>query len=1332
MGGRLFLAIVLLLAVLKTASLMRRPGTSGLCVSSLLLFFCGWLMSVLVAGAAEIWGFSRVMSMAGGLLVSLFFLISIILAVAGLVVWRHHRGEYQQGKSQAIWALVLSGLMLVMVVGAAVMAMARNMEGSSPSVAQSGPGPEFLEMKEYGDRNFRLAQPVRPWISMPPGKIVPDALSFYSRANPELYLAVISETNVGLTRRDVLAFLLARLEGLSSKLEKLPEESFTFSGLTFTKAPVRVNGIKGVASDIYYEYWIACSGSVTYQFNFWSSWKDRQKLSTDALAWMKTFTLIQPVPDVAEPDIFKDHESPGEGYVTKGLAEAGWVPETEAQFPEAHLCVKRGSDRLALVALPLPDWSKIRTRDLDNVLLGTMNLTEAERPAEPLVMTHQGVEGREYAFDRKLEELTYRFRARILQRGNMAWMLVTWGFKSDPEEFRTAAAESVKLFVPEPGAKERELTPELSKARAFFLNDLGIAHYQRQEFREASAFFRLARPLLPQDASIAGNELDALEQQGKPEAALEMLDKEIPQEMRTSVKMRARRAQLLVRTGDNTGAAKEWSGLFGEGYQNEDHLLAWINLLLEMDRKTDALTSVETYAKEHPSRKLHRWTASVLARNDRYDEALGLLEKQTSAISPDTDALYLQGELENDAGRYEEAGRTAGRLVAAGENTARAHMIMGWSEWHRKAWKAAGEAFARAAEKSPEDNSIKEAIAMTDGALGQGTAELSRTPLEAVPLPKALETAMAAAPELPEDLVKGQGAFYGHRLTGVFYQSGKPVRVTQYYQVKILDQKGLEAFSSLSQTFHPSSEKIYVNQLVVKDENGKVIQEGSNADAFSTGESGDLATGAEVLQVPVPGLRRGCTLEAVITVEDKSKSTKAPFRRDFMAGAFPALARAWFLTGDVKKVRFAHSARLQSLESADSRAFVIFHTPGYRRESFMAPMEKWHPWVIAGPGGDDWKQLSMAYLKRIGDRLEPDESTKALAEKICRGLSSPEEKMGAIIRYVQSTLTYKGLEFGTRGQVPSPVSKIQTDKYGDCKDHTLLLYHLLRRAGIPCSPALVDTGWTVQRDIPSLDQFDHMILHVPGAGKQPWIDATEDWLDLPQYVPDGLGGREALVLDEKAPRFEKILPPPSTDIRIARQAAIGTGGNLAVDETLTLTGAAASWARGWFLDSPQSEYVNLVRRQLDSYGLFELSEVELTHAEDQSKPLVIRMKYVVPDAVAAESRQVVLPFFWERDYLAVSPAESRLSPFRISPAMRVESVTRISGADSKIPEGYPVSAKLTEGQWEVTVVRENDETVVRLGVECQAGDFPVADWSKFQQARRLLTERLKRVALMLP
>ncbi len=1187
------------------------------------------------------------------------------------------------------------------------------------------------EVEEHGKFNFKLAKPVGEWRQIPSTKTLPSAAFAYMATTPERYLACVAEENPQLARDELKEIGLARMAALSDRSEIISTETEVRGGLTFTRVRLKLEGIQGTKAALFYDSWYACTEKYAYQFMFWSLLPQRTRLSREAEKWMDTFSLIKPDAESKGADTLTDGGFPAEGYETT-LGAAGWKADAVEEFPEAQLRARKAGDRLALVSLRLPEGLQLKPADIDERMLGTMKVSAEDKLKGPEEMTHHGVPGRRYRFARKHEGLMLDFEVRVLQEADMVWMLVTWGSQATPDAVRKGAADLVRVFQPKegpavssPGAVVRE--------RAMILNDLGIVCYKMQEYQKAERLFRAAHQQQPGDAAVAGNVIDALQQMGKQDAVLTTLKSmmaagplaELPA-------MKVREAQALGLTGDTDKAVEVWDELFGGGYANEDHFLEWINLLIAGGREKEALVAVEKYGKANPSPRVTRWHASVLGRNGRWEEAFAALAPVLNGESPDLDALYLQGEMENDAGRYEAAEKTVRRLTSKGGEGLRSYMILGWSEWHRKHWKAAREAFEKAAEKAPESPIVKEALAMTAGAMGQGTAEVSRTPLEPVPLPGEVRELIAAQPAPPESLIKGHGAILLERHTGCYFESGKSSRVTQTYRIKVLDNAGVEAFSTLAMTFYPSSEKIHVNSLTVRDESGKLVQEGSTADAYTTAESGDLATGAQVLRVPVPGLRRGCTVEASITVEDKARSTKAPFRRDLLVSGFPALARVWYFTGNPESWKFATSPGLRETKGKDFKSFVVFNTRAYRGEGFMPALEDWQPWGMAGPAGEDWSVIAADYLKRIGDRLVPDESTVAVWEKLKKGNPTPESKLGAIVRYVQSSLTYKGLEFGTRAMVPSTVSKIQNDQYGDCKDHTLLLYRLLQRAGIVCYPALVDTGWKLHRDLPSLDQFNHMILYVPMASTQPWLDATDEWLDLTATMPDGLAGRQALVLDPQRPRLETIGQAAPARVRIDRVIQPGSGRDARVEETLTLTGAAASWARSWLLNYPESEHSGLIRRQLDSQGNFSLEQVGLKDAEDRSKPLILWMKYTVPGAQKEEGGPLQVPCFWECDYLAVSPVEDRQSPFLLSPAIAVESHTRFIGtwAGLTLPTPSAGEGKAIGTFWKIDWKAGSESgSGLRISVEVPHGQHPPVKWVEFQQARRDFVERLKRLEM---
>ena len=126
----------------------------------------------------------------------------------------------------------------------------------------------------------------------------------------------------------------------------------------------------------------------------------------------------------------------------------------------------------------------------------------------------------------------------------------------------------------------------------------------------------------------------------------------------------------------------------------------------------------------------------------------------------------------------------------------------------------------------------------------------------------------------------------------------------------------------------------------------------------------------------------------------------------------------------------------------------------------------------------------------------------------------------ALARFVQKEVTYKAIEFGRGARIPRAPSDVLRHRYGDCKDHALLLYQLLRNFGVEAQLALVRTGSPIRRELPSLDQFDHMVVYLPASGS--FVDTTNKSADLSRGVTPAIAGKDALGLDAKQPRLVLI------------------------------------------------------------------------------------------------------------------------------------------------------------------------------------------------------------------
>jgi hypothetical protein len=96
------------------------------------------------------------------------------------------------------------------------------------------------------------------------------------------------------------------------------------------------------------------------------------------------------------------------------------------------------------------------------------------------------------------------------------------------------------------------------------------------------------------------------------------------------------------------------------------------------------------------------------------------------------------------------------------------------------------------------------------------------------------------------------------------------------------------------------------------------------------------------------------------------------------------------------------------------------------------------------------------------------------------------------VAFVQNNIRYVGIEMGEHSHRPHTPDEVVRQRYGDCKDKSLLLATLLRANGIEAHVALVNTylGRGAAGLLPNPGAFNHAIVRAQLNGKPRWIDPT--------------------------------------------------------------------------------------------------------------------------------------------------------------------------------------------------------------------------------------------------
>ncbi|MGV3502608.1 MAG: DUF3857 domain-containing protein [Adhaeribacter sp.] len=155
-------------------------------------------------------------------------------------------------------------------------------------------------------------------------------------------------------------------------------------------------------------------------------------------------------------------------------------------------------------------------------------------------------------------------------------------------------------------------------------------------------------------------------------------------------------------------------------------------------------------------------------------------------------------------------------------------------------------------------------------------------------------------------------------------------------------------------------------------------------------------------------------------------------------------------------------------------------------------------------------------------------------EQIKKKYGSMEDRITAAVRFVQDKIRYLGFESGISGYKPFPPSQVFRQRFGDCKDKSLLLVTMLRKLEVEAHPALVNSNFEdqVQNWLPSVYAFNHCIVLAGYNGKKIWIDPTislqrgsYDSIATPDY-------KAALVIKKGSTGFTRMQVPQHSRVRV--------------------------------------------------------------------------------------------------------------------------------------------------------------------------------------------------------
>ena len=375
---------------------------------------------------------------------------------------------------------------------------------------------------------------------------------------------------------------------------------------------------------------------------------------------------------------------------------------------------------------------------------------------------------------------------------------------------------------------------------------------------------------------------------------------------------------------------------------------------------------------------------------------------------------------------------------------------------------------------------------------------------EIVILPKpnwVLSIAPAEAKNIPEDQIQN-GIYYLLADSQIKVDQDDEPQYFKHYADYITNQAGVEKSSQINLSYDPAYQKLVLHSLqVIRDSTTldrlnsarmKLIQREEDLDQL-------IYNGLLNLNIILDDVRVGDTIEYSYSIVGMNPVFNNIFAYSSnLSWSVPVAKQAlrvlWNKPNPVHFEVVNSDLRLERIETKDG---IEFRTQSeniqpIKLESYTPSW--FEPWgKVYFSELESWEDVTTWGMKLYDDVIVTDESLTQLIAKIKSDNVKAEEQISAALRFVQDEIRYLGIEIGQNSHIPRAAPQTLKNRYGDCKDKTVLFQTLLKGLGIQSFPALVNTEENIEALIPSVHSFDHVITYFEFNGKSYWVDPTRSY-----------------------------------------------------------------------------------------------------------------------------------------------------------------------------------------------------------------------------------------------
>ncbi len=274
------------------------------------------------------------------------------------------------------------------------------------------------------------------------------------------------------------------------------------------------------------------------------------------------------------------------------------------------------------------------------------------------------------------------------------------------------------------------------------------------------------------------------------------------------------------------------------------------------------------------------------------------------------------------------------------------------------------------------------------------------------------------------------------------------------------------------------------------------------------------------------------------------------------------------------------------------------------------------------------------------------------------------------LNFVQNSIRYMGIEMGENSHRAHAPEKVFNQRYGDCKDKSLLLASMLARKGIKSSLILANTYQDKELDksLPSPYSFNHMVIAAVIEGKLKAVDPTisnqgSDVMD--RYFP--YYGKVLFL--ENGSKLSEVTKPVSTKgyfVTVEDVFQLLPEGKANLKVTTTYFDQEADRMRTYFKETAK----NQIQNEYEDYykQLYKKAKhlTPISFTDDlKNNIFIIKEEYVLDQYVVDEERRgapAYMKFIYDR---IPAVEEDRISPISVEYPLNINYIVKIINRDKQ-------------------------------------------------------------------